>query len=286
MRVAREHQGVPSWSQLRTALTRRQIESALRDGTLTRLGRGSYALAGAVDPLRVAARLGGCASHESAARLWFLETLLEPSAMHVTLPRGRRRRPHRGVVVHWSDLDEAEVRGRVTSPLRTVVDCARTLPFREALAIADSALRRGLLEHDDLVRAAATTSAPGVRAARRVLQAADGRAANPFESGLRAVLLERGVAGFVPQLPVRVPGLAGCVDLGDPVRRIVLEAEGFEFHGTRQALHRDCRRYTALARAGWAVLRFSWEDVMFDEEWVGESVQDVVDRRDRSRKGA
>jgi very-short-patch-repair endonuclease len=280
VRVAAEHQGVPSWRQLRSRLSRRQIEAAVRDGTLVRLGRGTYALAGAGDPLQAAGHLGGCASHESAARLWFLETLHEPRATHVTLPRGRRPRYRRGAVVHWSDLEEHEVRGRVTSPLRTVLDCARTLPFAEALAIADSALRRGLLERDELVAAAVASSAPGVRAARRVLEAADGRADNPFESGLRAVVLEEGIEGFVPQLPFRVPGASGFVDLGDPRRRIVLEAEGFEFHGTRQALHRDCRRYTALGRAGWVVLRFSWEDVLFDTDWVAASVRDVVAGRD------
>jgi hypothetical protein len=39
---------------------------------------------------------------------------------------------------------------RVTSPARTVVDCLRELPLPDAVAIADAALRRGLIEVAEL----------------------------------------------------------------------------------------------------------------------------------------
>ena len=55
--------------------------------------------------------------------------------------------------------------------------------------------------------------------------------------------------------------------------RVAREASGlaanpFEFHGHRAGLRRDCERYTALALRGWLVLRFSWEDVMHDPDYV------------------
>jgi hypothetical protein len=78
----------------------------------------------------------------------------------------------------------------VTTPVRTVIDCAR-LPFDEALPIADSALRSGLVTREELdvvqVRGA------GAGSVRRVLRHADGRAANPFESVLRARAIEVGL---------------------------------------------------------------------------------------------
>ncbi len=52
---------------------------------------------------------------------------------------------------HRVDLPDSDVEGRVTTPLRTVIDCSRTLPFPEGLAVADSALRRGLFHADDLL---------------------------------------------------------------------------------------------------------------------------------------
>ncbi|MDX6294410.1 MAG: hypothetical protein QOH50_3485, partial [Kribbellaceae bacterium] len=43
--------------------------------------------------------------------------------------------------MHWADLSVAEREAGVTEPLRTVLDCARTLPFGEALAVADKAVQ-------------------------------------------------------------------------------------------------------------------------------------------------
>jgi very-short-patch-repair endonuclease len=74
---------------------------------------------------------------------------------------------------------------------------------------------------------------------------------------------------------VALPGGRIRVDLGDGRRRIALEADSFAHHGHRSALRSDCRRYDELVRAGWAVLRFSWEDVMFHEAWVAAVVADV-----------
>ena len=68
-------------------------------------------------------------------------------------------------------------------------------------------------------------------------------------------------------------------DLGDPVARLALEAEGFTAHRTRKDLHRDARRYTELTVWGWALLRFSWEDVMLRPEWVGWAIAAVGERR-------
>ncbi len=42
------------------------------------------------------------------------------------------------------------------------------------------------------------------------------------------------------------------------------------------ALRKDMRRYTEAARRGWVVLRFSWEQVMGEQEYVREVLRDVV----------
>jgi hypothetical protein len=46
-----------------------------------------------------------------------------------------------GVQIRYADLAATAVTGLVTDPVTTVIDCARTLPFDEALSIGDSALR-------------------------------------------------------------------------------------------------------------------------------------------------
>ena len=104
----------------------------------------------------------------------------------------------------------------------------------------------------------------------------DGRAANAFESGLRAACLEAGVA-MEPQVKIGTEGGEYRVDLAK-LKLLVAEADSFEWHGGRDDLHRDCTRDNELVREGCAVLRFSWEHVMFERAWIGEVVS-AVDTR-------
>ena len=57
---------------------------------------------------------------------------------------------------------------------------------------------------------------------------------------------------------------------------MVLEADSFEWHGDRAALRRDAKRYNLLVVEGWLVLRFAWEDVMFDPDYVRQVLVAVV----------
>ena len=104
-------------------------------------------------------------------------------------------------------------------------------------------------------------------------RAADGLADNPFESVLRAIALA------VPGLQVRaqrtIPGI-GRPDLVDLVLRLVVEAESFEFHGRRRMLKHDCERYNAFVVDGWWVVRFAWEHVMFEPQYVDGVLRAVV----------
>ncbi len=62
----------------------------------------------------------------------------------------------------------------------------------------------------------------------------------------------------------------GRPDLLDHRLRLVVEADSFEVHGRRQQLTRDCRRDNAFVTHGWRVVRFSWEQVMFEPGYVTE----------------
>jgi very-short-patch-repair endonuclease len=176
-------------------------------------------------------------------------------------------------VVRWGVLDEAELAVGVTGPVRTVVDCARALPFDEALAVADSALRSGRVRRSELLAAAEASPRTGRARALRVVCAGSARAANPFESVLRAIALE--VPGFDP-VPQGKVAAVGHADVADPSLRIAVEAESFEFHAVPEAFRYDVRRYTAMVRAGWVVLRFVWEDVMERPDYVAAVLADLV----------
>jgi very-short-patch-repair endonuclease len=110
---------------------------------------------------------------------------------------------------------------------------------------------------------------------RRVATLSDALAANPLESALRASALDAGLTGLVPQLLITEDNLNYHVDLGDRGRRIAAEGDSFAFHGTPGALERDCRRYNELTSRGWRLLRFSYDQAIFDETWVMEKLTDT-----------
>ncbi len=89
-----------------------------------------------------------------------------------------------------------------------------------------------------------------------------------MESVLRAICLDVDGLHVVPQQEITGQGLYAIVDLLDRSLRLVIEAEGFEFHGTRDHWRKDSRRFTGLGAHRWWVLRFTWDDVMHRPEWV------------------
>ena len=143
--------------------------------------------------------------------------------------------------------------------------------------MADSALRHGNVTREQLHRLAAQVSTTGRRQCLRVAEQASGRAANPFESVLRAVSLDVRGLDLQPQVLIDEQGWSGRPDLVDVNQRLVVEADSFEFHGKRKAMKRDCERYNSLVLRRWVVLRFSWEHVMFQPAYVRECL-DLVAR--------
>ena len=155
-----------------------------------------------------------------------------------------------------------------------------TAAFDEALAVADSSWRDGL----DPLEVFRQAKALAPRLSRRVvavLRHVDRGAANPFESVLSAHCIRAG-ADVVTQLQIRDKTFYAEVDIAIEELRIVVEAESFEHHGDRRALKRDCRRYTGLAARGWVVLRFTWEEVMFEPDYVIDAIRATVAVRPRT----
>lgn len=268
--------GVSTRAQLIAATSRADTDRALRSGLIIADRRGRYCLPGIDEAVRVAHRLGGLLCRESAAlhHGWAVKSI--PDLPHVSVPRKRKVDPALRALVHLhrDDLLPEDVDGVATSRIRTLEQCLKALPFDAALAVADSALREGL-RPADLRRIAATTRGPGCRQARQVARAARPEAANPFESVLRAIAL--GVPGLHVEPQVVLRGRTTVrPDLVDRDLGIVLEADSFAWHGDRLALRRDARRYNLLVADGWLVLRFSWEDVMFDPGYVTQVLQAVV----------
>lgn len=46
--------------------------------------------------------------------------------------------------------------------------------------------------------------------------------------------------------------------------KLVVEIDGFAYHGDRDAFERDRQRQNLLTAAGWTILRFTWRQVHND----------------------
>jgi hypothetical protein len=112
-----------------------------------------------------------------------------------------------------------------------------------------------------------------------VARHASAEAPNPFESGLRACAISVAGLDVRPQVAIHDGGFLGRPDLVDEQLRIGVEADSFEWHGSRAALRRDAQRYNAFVVRGWLVLCSSWEDVMFDQAYVRQVLVAAVSER-------
>ncbi len=268
--------GVARRAALLGVVTRAELDRAVAAGLVIRDARGVYALPGTDEALRLAARLGGVLSHSSAAiqHGWGAKTV--PDKPHVTVSRGRKLGPERALVhLHRAELTPADHTDAVTSQARTLLDCLRFLPADEALCVADSAVRESGCQRL-MEQVAEAARGPGSRQAREVAAQATGLAANPFESVLRSIC--RGVPGLEvrPQVTIHDDDFWARADLVDERLHIVCEADSFAWHGSRSALTSDARRYNRMVVAGWIVLRFTYEDVMFRPDEVRKVLRAAV----------
>ncbi|MEU0095794.1 DUF559 domain-containing protein [Kribbella sp. NPDC006257] len=271
--------GRATYGELAAATSRRRVTAALTSGAIERAARGVYVRPGMSADHRVAIAYDGVLSHTSAAEHWKLPLLAAPILPHVTVPPNRHKRSGPAAVLHWAAIDPEDLAVRTTSLIRTVMDCARTLPFAEGLAIADSSLTKGTITRSDLIAAAARMRGPGTPKVRRVAAAANAWSASFLESILRALLLEAGIEGFEVQVVVVNGSFQAQVDLGHRELRIAIEADGYEFHGGRRDFAADCRRYDELVAAGWLVLRFTYEQVLSNPEWVIATIRAAIANR-------
>ncbi len=283
---------------LADGMSENELRQARQRGVLTAVVRGVYLpVADAVEldcagrhlaeVEAMVPRLTGepVVSHVSAAVVHGLPFWhSEMPAVHITRDRSAKARRGPRLQAHRAALYEDEVVPigglRVTSVARTVVDCARTLPFENAVVLADAALGRGLVTRSELhgqVRRHARV--PGALAAEQVIAFADGRSAGVGTSRSRVLFRAAGLPA--PDLRFAVPGLAdvpgGTADESDfawPADRVLGEFDGWEEFGRLlgpgpepQGPHRELAlaneraRHRLLLAAGWRVVRWTWADL-------------------------
>lgn len=178
--------------------------------------------------------------------------------------------------VHAAQLDPDEIVGvddvPVTSVARTVVDLARSVPFAQAVAVADAALHRHLVDRVGLVAAVARAGRrPGAPSARRVIAFADAGSQSVGESRSRVAIRDAGLPAPLLQWPVvsAVGGTLGTVDFGWPWLHTVGEFDGrvkygrllLPGQGPGDVVFDEKRREDAIRDEDLRMTRWTWSEL-------------------------
>ncbi|BBF98982.1 MULTISPECIES: type IV toxin-antitoxin system AbiEi family antitoxin domain-containing protein [Pseudonocardia] len=266
-----------------------EIDRLLRSGVLILVRRGVYRLAGErsspSSPEADHALRARAAAPELSAGTVFARTTaaallglplwgLPLDRLHVIRDRSSGGRVRRGMHVHCARLpigDVLDLGGvRVTTPARTVVDLARSVPPEQALVAVDGALHKAVVRARTAVPdpgavtpgeigaiVARLPSARGAPAARRVLGLADPLSESPGESRSRFRMHLAGLPAPVTQWPV--PGTRYRVDFAWPDHGLLGEFDGRVKYGRAllpgmdvgEILWREKRREDRIRAAGW-----------------------------------
>ncbi|MGH9224546.1 MAG: DUF559 domain-containing protein [Acidimicrobiales bacterium] len=272
--AAKQYGAFSRWQAINAGATPDACHRRLQAGRWCPGGyAGVYLLAGHAQTWHqrlVAATLAGppgtVASHRAAA---VLHTIREGMPIELTVPPGGTNRVGT-VMIHRSRLDRPDrltIAGiPVTAVDRTLVDLAAVVGDEALEQALEAALRRGLTTDVRVRRRLEELAAPGragVARLRRLLdRRAEGRAAgSELEVRLLQLLRAGGLPEPVRQFEIVIGGQRYFIDIAYPLRRLAIELDGREAHGDEQ-FQTDRTRQNALVLAGWAVLRFTWADVM------------------------
>lgn len=229
-----------------------------------------------------------CAGHRTAAMFWQLRAPLPPEnpellpvdwpapapsrrIVELVSPERARRGFKWGVHTRPATLEQADVTALVgllvTTLERTAVDLARELRRRDALIVADSALRLGASKQRMREIVVRYRGWRGTRQADELVAFADGRAESAAESHARLVLKDHGMA--IPDLQVDLSDSRGPiarVDMLYPAHRTIIEVDGHSkytdpWHDPGEVLLREKLREDRLRDAGWEVVRVTWRQL-------------------------
>ena len=262
--------GVASVTALRKlGVTEGQIRWALQRGQVASI-RGGWLQTADADPAIVAAvaaggRLG-CVSAAARHGLW----VPEHEKLHVSLPIHAGRHSSANVVPHWVGArwrDHSSPIEPIDEVLRQVAGC---LPSEDVISVFDSALNRKKISRrrlDDLL-----LQLPGSTDVKSLI---DGRSESGYETLCRLRFARLGVKIAVQP---NLPGI-GRVDLllGE---RLIVEADGWEWHNGPHAFLVDRSRDLEATRRGYLPLRLAPHHIEREWPWVEVVARSIIERGD------
>jgi len=282
-RIAAEQHGIVTRAQLFAAgLSTDEIGYRLRIGRLHLLYRGVYAV-GHRPPSPHARAMaavlacgpGAALTHRSAGALWGITRWRDE--LDVTA-KSKHRRPN--IRLHRSrTLDAQDVTHHhgipVTTPARTLLDLADVLNDASLTRAVNEARLQRLVTLNEL--AALLRRSPG-RATTRLRPHVD-HATQPTRSHFEDAFLRFTERHGLPRPEVnqRVAGYE--VDMLWRHERVVVELDGWAYHGAKAQFDRDRDKDAALLAAGFPVVRVTWERLMRAPDREANRLRRVTNRR-------
>jgi predicted transcriptional regulator of viral defense system len=263
-KIAGRQHGNITHTQLRACgLTDQAIRYRVAVGRLYKVHHGVYAVGR--PPItsleRAAAAVLACGpgaalSHQSALAIWGLRAHW-PASCDVTI-RGDRRPSaitvHRTRTLARRDLTVQRAI-RVTSPARTLLDCAPALSDRGLTRAVNDARLARLCGPDALADVVARNrNHPGAKRLARLAQDANGPTRSEFEDRFAGLCGRYNLP--TPAFNVSVAGYE--VDAYFEAARLIVELDSWEFHQDRGAFERDRDRDADHLAAGLRTARITW----------------------------
>jgi hypothetical protein len=286
------------------------LERLVRNGSWSRIRRGAYIPGELPENLATRHRLlvhatmrgllcKAVVSHQSAAVLLGIPLWNVPlDTVHVTRRPGATTRDRGRLRVHVARLRDDEIVNinglNVTSPVRTALDLARSLPFEPAVVALDASLHRRLIDHDQLrQRLFDLAGTPGSRAAARAVAFADRRSESVGESRSRVALHALGIQPATLQLELATSdGISlGRADFGWERERVIGEFDGLIKYGRLlrpgqapgDAVVDEKLREDAIRAENWGFVRWIWADLATPVR-LGRRIQQALERGPGNRR--
>jgi very-short-patch-repair endonuclease len=210
-------------------------------------------------------------SHHSAAAIHELPTLLPLTPdVRLTLQRAHHRTAL-ALHAHTAQVPPSHRTTRrglpITTVARTLCDLARHADFSNALVATDHALHTGLVSALAIEKVLELCSNwPGIAAARRVMLAADARAESPGETLSRIAIWASDLPQPKLQVTLRIGGTEYRPDFLWEHEQVIGEFDGLIKYDDRDVLIREKQREDRLRAAGFAFVRWGWNDVVGNTE--------------------
>lgn len=249
--------------------------SRVQAGRLHRVHRGVYAVGRATLDARgrrmaavLACGPGAVLSHRTAAHvLGLLPSSTAKVELSVPCASARGRpglRVHRVPGLRPEDVTEMDGIP-CTEVARTLLDLAAVVSARTLNNVLEAAERLRIYDgsavDEQLTRNAGRPEAHRLQAATAAYTGAGLPSRRELERRARELFEQAGLGRPLINTLVDVGDEQFEVDFCWPDRRLVVEADSWEFHGTRAAFERDRRQDQMLKRAGWATVRITWRQV-------------------------